>query len=177
MTPSTKRQLAAPLLLCISALAICPRSARADAWYQPAAGDFRPLYDQDSADKVYQSWDGRDSYWYWVQTFYNGYKKRVLGISVVRQEGWTATSQRLVSQVTSESVRQELTNRLNTLGRAIVGEWAKNDHACRIHTRDLRRWRDMLTQAGSHDNGSGQSLLASVHTIQAEVDTRLKDQP
>ncbi len=177
MTPFTKRPSAAPLLLCVLALALCPHLARAEAWYQPAPEDFRPIYDRDIANQHYQSWDGRDSYWYWVQTFYNGYKKRVLGVSVVRQQGWTATSQRLVSHIASEPARQALTMTLNTLGRTIVGEWAKNDHACRIHTRDLRRGRDMLAQAGSQDSGSGQVLLATAHAVQAEADTHLKGRP
>lgn len=177
MTLPTRSLSAIPLLLCALTLTLGARPARADDWYQPAAADFKPLYDRDTADQKYQSWDGRDSYWYWVQTFYNGYSKRVLGLKVVRQEGWTDTSRRLVSHMTSEPARRALTMALNTLGRAMAGEWAKNDHAGRIHTRDLRRWHDAVAQADSRDNGSGQVLLTEVRAIQAEVDTRLKGRP
>ncbi len=174
MKPPKTMPLALLLALCALMLALCPRAARADNWYQPVAGDFRPLYDRDSADQKYQSWDGRDSYWHWVQTFYNGYKKRVLGISVVREVGWTARSRDLASHIASEPARRELALSLNALGRDIAGEWAKNDHACRIHTGDLRRWRDKLSQAQGHDSGSGQVISSAVRAIQAEVDTRLQ---
>lgn len=84
MTLPTKSFSAIPLLMCALTLTLGTRPARADDWYQPIAADFKPLYDRDTADQKYQSWDGRDSYWYWVQTFYNGYSKRVLGVKVVR---------------------------------------------------------------------------------------------
>lgn len=174
---SPNKLLPLPLLLCALIVALGPRAVRADDWYQPQAADFHPLYDRDAADQKYQKWDGRDSYWYWVQTFYGGYRKRVLGVSVVRQAGWTAASRDLVCHVTAQPARQTLTLSLNTLGRAIAGEWAKNDHAGRIHTRDLRRWNDMISDAGKRDSGSGQVLLASVRSVQAEVDRRLAGRP
>ncbi len=177
MTPSTKIRVGLLLLLCILALALCPRPALADELYQPVAADFQPIYDRDSADKNYQSWDGHDSYWYWVQIFYRGYTKRALGVKVVRQAGWTATSQSLVSHLGSEPARHALTVALNTLGRDVAGEWAKNYHVCRINTHDLSRWHDIIAQASSRDSGNGQVVLAAVRGIQAEVDTRLKGRP
>ncbi len=168
-----------PALLCFGLLlcTLCPQAARAEDWYQPVAADFHPLYDRDRADQNYQSWDGHDSYWYWVKTFYEGYTKRVLGVKVVSQEGWTDTSRLLVSHVTSPATRLELTKSFNTLGRTIAGDWAKNEHVCHIQTRDLRRWRDQLTQAGKRDTGSGQAIQAAVRSIQAEADARLKASP
>ncbi len=177
MKPSTKMCWGLPVALCALLLALCPRACRADNWYQPVAGDFRPLYDRDNADKKYQSWDGGDGYWYWVRVFYGGYRKRVLGMTIIRQAGWTATSRDLVAHVGSESTRQELTLSLNNLGRDIAGEWAKDDRAGRIHTNDLRRWGDKTAQAGSRDSGNGQILLMTVRAIQAEVDRRLQGRP
>lgn len=175
MRPSAKNP--APLLLCIFALALCPHCAQADDWYQPVQADFKPLHDRDTADRKYQSWDGRDSYWYWVRIFYQGYTKRVLGVTILRQAGWTATSRRLIAHVVSPPIRQKLTVELNTLGRDIAGEWARDDRLERIQTGDLRRWGSMTAHAGSRDNGSGLVLLATVRAIQAEVNTRLQGRP
>ncbi len=177
MKPSKKMEMGMPLLLCVLALALCPRPAHADRLYQPAMSDFRPLYDRDGSNKTYQQWSGSDGYWDWVRTFYNGYKKRVLGVTIIRQAGWTASSRLLVSHVTSEPTRQELTFELNILGRDIAGEWAKDDRIERINTGDLRRWGDMTAQAGSRDNGSGLVLLETVRAIQAEVNRRLQNRP
>lgn len=169
-----------PLLLCVLAAAHGPRFARADeiyppaCLYQPTSADFRPLYNRDNANKAREAWGGGDGYWTWVQTFYNGYTKRVLGLTIIRQPGWTATSRRLVAHVTAPPARQELTLELNALGRDIAGEWAKDDSRERIHAGDLRRWGDMTAQAGSRDNGSGAVLLAQVRAIQAEVNRRLQ---
>lgn len=169
-----------PLLLCVLAAARGPRFARADevyppaCLYQPTSADFRPLYDRDNANKAREAWGGGDGYWTWVQTFYNGYTKRVLGLTIIRQPGWTATSRRLVAHVSAPPARQELTLELNALGRDIAGEWAKDDSQERIHAGDLRRWGDMTAQAGTRDSGSGAVLLAQVRAIQAEVNRRLQ---
>ncbi len=177
MKPSKKMGPTMPLLVCLSAVALCPCPARADDLYQPAAADFRPLYDRDSADKNYQNWGGGNGYWDWVRIFYQGYTKRVLGVTILRQAGWTATSRRLIAHVVSPPVRQALTVELNTLGRDIAGEWARDDRLERIQTGDLRRWGRMTAHAGSRDNGSGLVLLATVRAIQAEANTRLQGRP
>lgn len=177
MKPLKQAGLWPAMLLCSLLPTFCPRPARADELYQPAAADFRPLYDQDSADRNYQDWGGGDGYWDWVRIFYQGYTKRVLGVTIIRQAGWTATSRRLIAHVVSPPARQELTVELNTLGRDIAGAWAKDDRLERIHTNDLRRWGSMTTHAGSRDNGSGLVLLATVRAIQAEVDTHLQGRP
>lgn len=166
-----------PLLVCALAAALCLHPARADDLYQPAAGDFRPAYDRDRANKTREAWGGRNGYWDWVQTFYQGYTKRVFGMTIIRQPGWTATSRRLVAHVVSPPTRQEMTVELNTLGRAIAAEWAKDDRLERINTNDLRRWGDMTEQAGRRDSGSGLVLLATVRAIQTEVNRRLQSRP
>lgn len=177
MKPSLRIWKGWPLLLCALALALCPHAARADDLYQPAAADFRPIYDRDSANREREQWAGGNGYWYWVRTFYQGYTKRLLGVTLIRQPGWTASSRLLVSHVASAPARQELISALNILGRDIAGEWAKDDRVERIQDRDLRRWGDMTARAGSRDSGSGQVLLAAVRSIQAEVNTRLKGRP
>lgn len=177
MKPLKQAGLWPAMLLCSLLLTFCPRFARADELYQPAAADFRPLYNRDSADKACQDWGGGNGYWDWVRIFYQGYTKRVLGMTIIRQAGWTATSRRLTAHVVSPPVRQELAVELNALGRDIAGEWARDDRIERINTSDLRRWGSMTTQAGRRDNGSGLVLLAVVRAIQAEVTTRLQGRP
>lgn len=177
MTSTAKTLLLLFLLAFLLLLALCPRACRADEWYTPQAADFHPLYNRDTADHQYQQWDGRDSYWYWVQTFYNGYSKRVLGVSVVRQIGWTAKGRAIVAHINNEPARQQIMADLNKLGRAVAGEWAKSSHVCRISTGDLKRYGNEISQAQGRDSGNGQAILAEVRTLQAEVDTRLKTQP
>lgn len=177
MKPSKRMRLGMPLLLCALCWAFWPRAARADDLYQPQAADFRPVYDRDGPDKSCQQWSGGDGYWDWVRTFYQGYTKRVLGLTLIHQSGWTATSRRVAAHAASLPTRQELTAEMNALGRDIAGEWAKDDRIERIHTNDLRRWGDAITQAGSRDRGSGLVLLATVRAIQAEVDRRLQGRP
>ena len=77
-------------LLCLL-LCVLPPSAHADDWYRPLAADFRPVYDRDLVNRRAEGWDGGNGYWFWVQSFYNGYQKRVFGLTVFRQSGWTAT--------------------------------------------------------------------------------------
>lgn len=169
------RRVGAATLICTTVWAFCTGSASADDWYQPATADFRPLYDRDAVNQRYEPWEGASGYWPWVQVFYNGYTKRVFGVKVFRQEGWTESGRRLEARLTSTPAHQSLRRALNRLGRDIAGEWAKDDDHRRINESDLRRWGRMTQRAGERDDGTARMMLATIRVIQTEVSRRLAD--
>lgn len=148
-------------------------SAQADSWYRPDSAYFRSVYAQDLANRRVEPWDGHRGYWHWVEIFYGGYEKRILGVSVIHEIGWTAAGEQMESRLCSDIARKRLRQALNSLGRQIAAEWAKDDSNSRIHDSDLRRWGGMTREAASRDDGSGQDILATIARIQAEVNQKL----
>lgn len=157
--------------LLLGALA-CP--ATAQDWYRPAPADFRPTYERDAANRRAESWDGRAGYWGWVQVFYAGYTKRVLGVTLIHEPGWTARGQALEARLAPGPARATLREALNRLGREVAGEWAKDDAHSRIGDGDLRRWGNRLGRAAAADRGDGRAIWPTVRAVQAEADARLR---
>ena len=142
------------------------------AWYQPLPADFRAAYDRDIPNHRYQTWDGSDGYWAWVQAFYNGRTVRALGFRVKHIAGWTARVQGVTASV-APPARPALVAAFNTLGRALATEWAKDDHIGRVSTGDLKRYGRELEAARRADNGQGEALLRAVARIQTEVNQKV----
>ena len=167
-------------LLCLMLLiTLCPARAQTSlpscpAWYQPTPADFRAAYDRDIPDHRYQTWDGNDSYWYWVQAFYNGHMVRALGFRVKHIAGWTARVQGVTAAV-APSARPALVLAFNTLGRSLAIEWAKDDHVGHVSTGDLQRYGRELEAARRSDNGQGEAIRRAIERIQSEINQRLAD--
>ena len=147
--------------------------AMAQDWYRPSPTDFRPAYERDAANRRAESWEGRGGYWNWVQVFYAGYSKRVFGVTLFHEPGWTARGQALEARLAPGPAREALRAALNQLGRVVAGEWAKDDAHSRIGDGDLSRWGLRLRRAAAADPGDGRAIWPAVRAVQAEANARL----
>ena len=124
-----------------------------ERWYTPDPGDYRPLYDRDTANRQKQTWD---QYWRWVKVFYEGN---------FLSAGWTERSIGLVSDVQSAAELKKLRATINAVGREISAEWSKDYAVGKVNTADLLAWGQMLQKAKAKDNGSGAEIRRTIESI------------
>lgn len=177
------RRLVRPALTLILALYIRPEPAPAwnpsptprvgpgtihgpgRSWYEPSPDDFRAVFARHRGALTHQAWD---SYWAWIQTFYNGSRLA---------RGWTDRAQSLVAEVRSPAERDRLCDRLNLLGRTIAAEWARDYDARRISTADLLAWGKMMEKARSRDAGDGSGIHQVLDAIAGQVRGKVGTDP
>lgn len=111
---------------------------------------FRAQYEKDAANKSKQSWN---DYWGWVQTFYKGK-------TFPPVPGWASREKEIAGKVPEARVE------LETTGRALAAEWAKDNAVRKVSTSDLQTWGKKFSDASR----SRDTLLAAL----AEVDAELK---
>ncbi len=124
-----------------------------ERWYSPLPEDFRPLYDQDTANVEKQTWE---QYWSWVKVFYEGN---------LISAGWTDRSKGLVTVVKLELEQKKLRSIINELGKEIGAEWSKDGTVRKVSSADLLAWGKMLEKAKAKDDGSGSELQRAIASI------------
>jgi hypothetical protein len=127
-----------------------------EEWYIPSPEDFRPEYNDDTANQQKQTWN---QYWGWVKTFYDG---RFFCA------GWTDRAKGVTSVVTSGPKRRKIIREITIFGKDICKEWAKDPSVGKIGTADLIRWGKVVEKAKAEDDGSGTKLGRAVAAIKAE---------
>jgi len=133
-----------------------------DAWYTPVEEDFRPTYQADAANKKVQTWE---QYWGWVTNFYNGSPF---------SKGWTHQVNAYLETVGGDAVRRTFRSELNTLGRDICREWAKDNAFRKLDTGDLRRYSAMFEEASLADQRTGQWLRTSIDSIRSDYQRKMR---
>jgi hypothetical protein len=134
-------------------------------WYAPLAEDFRPHYDHDVANRGKQTWE---QYWGWVKSFYQG---------SFLAKGWSDRAAWLVEGVRSERERKRLQTKINSLGRDICAEWAKDYDLRKLGSADLLTWGKMLEKARARDDGNGAELHRTIETIRSDHRRKVASEP
>jgi hypothetical protein len=127
-----------------------------ERWYAPMAEDFRPHYEHDVANRGKQTWV---QYWSWVRSFYEGN---------FFAKGWGDRARWLVEGVRSDVEQKRLRAELNSLGRDICAEWAKDYDLRKIGSADLLAWGKMLEKAKAGDDGTGTELHRTIEAIRTD---------
>lgn len=129
--------------------------------YKPVEKEFKNVYEKDVRNKRVQRWE---EYWDWIKKFYDG---------TWFSKGWNQRADRLLTAVTDSEACEQVSTKLNRLGKLVAGEWAKDNNVRKITTGDVRKWGKALNQARDRKKGSGTVLAAKVTSILTEVETRL----
>jgi hypothetical protein len=132
-------------------------------WYAPLSEDFRPHYDRDAANRSKQTWE---QYWGWVQSFYAGN---------LFAKGWTDRATWLVEHVRPDVERTRLRTKLNTLGREICAEWAKDYDTRTIDSADLLTWGKMMEKSRDRDDGTGAEIDRTLDAIRNDHRRKFRD--
>ena len=145
-------------LLCCALLVSCssmepaqtPPDAAEDPW-------FAAQYEQDDANQAVQE---RQEYLSWIQRFYNGMN---------RIPGWQFMSEQVVEKAPVDE-QAEVSQRLNSLGRVIAAEWAKDNRVRLITTRMVNIWRQALEEAVSQEE-----LLPYLEQVETDIERLLAE--
>jgi hypothetical protein len=132
-------------------------------WYAPLPADFRPHYQRDAANRSKQTWE---QYWGWVKSFYAGN---------FFTQGWTDRATGLVEHVRPDVERSRLRTKLNTLGREICVEWAKDYDTRTIDSADLLAWGKMMEKARDRDDGTGAEIDRTLDAIRQDHRRKFRD--
>lgn len=125
-------------------------SDSAGVLYCPVAGDFRPLYEEDEANRARQSWE---AYWKWVQTFYAGN---------LLARGWMRECEEIVERLQESDERNRLISHMNILGRLVAAEWSKDNSVRRIGRAEIMQWRSWLREAAGRGGIADISSLIDI---------------
>jgi hypothetical protein len=139
-------------------------TSHAKALYMPVPGDFRPIYESDSANKSKQKWE---EYYSWVTTFYRGN---------ILAPGWSKRVNEILEGLRSERARDELRASLNELGRMLAAEWSKDNDVRKVSNSDLLSFGSRFSQAKDKEDGTGTVLRKEIAAIRAEIELRFKRQ-
>jgi hypothetical protein len=134
-----------------------------EPWYAPESLDFRPTYDQDASNIAKQTWA---DHWKWVKAFYEGN---------ILSQGWTDRSKGLVAGVKSASGQRKLRQMLNSVGKEIACEWAKDYNVRKVSSADLLTWGKSLEQAKAKDDGTGAELRRVIEDIRVQYKKKRGD--
>lgn len=168
------------VLLAVLAAVAPGESSPAASLYAPQRADFpcpapvNPAYGADC-----------NTYFYWVQRFYNGVPILVAG--------WTARARRLLSKV-GDAPKPGLTVKINVLGRTIAAEWAKANEYRRIHTYrpkpgqppdasrgqgypNMEDLNQRLEMTLAKETGDGRAVEQLVDTAQRVAEKAIRGEP
>ncbi len=122
------------VLLLTVVLSACAQRADLLAWpvELPPREHFLRLYEADIPNQALQT---RQQYLEWVRRFYEGSQYMALG--------WNAIAESVLVDL-SEAERAQLSRQLDALGKAICGEWAKDNQVRRIDTAMLSLWGGVM---------------------------------
>jgi hypothetical protein len=112
---------------------------------------FKAAYEKDEKNKGRQTWA---QYQDWVKTFYEG--KRFPPVS-----GWNDREKDILAKV------PEARDALQSMGRLLASEWAKDNGARKVSTSDLQAWGGRFKDARDPA-----SLLAALQAVEAEISRR-----
>ena len=141
------------------------QSVDSEALFSSWEPRFRTAWQSDACVQGRQEWG---DYYNWVRTFY--YQPG---------EGWFGVSETITAKVTKASVRSKIASELNTLGIRVAAEWSKDNSCRRIDTFGpigIQRLAAQLQAGAAADAGDGASILSSIRSVRAEVDTALQAQ-
>lgn len=113
---------------------------------------FRQTYDADPANKAKQSWD---EYRKWVTRFYEGQRFPPIA-------GWADREKDLVAKAPGARAQIE------SVGRLIAGEWAKDNSVRKVGTSDLQAWGNQFKDAAKDPV----KLQEALRVVEAEVRKR-----
>ncbi len=118
------------VLLLSLVLSACAQRVDLPVWPAdlPPQAHFLGLYEADLANQALQT---RQQYLEWVVRFYEGSQYMALG--------WNAIAESVLVDL-SDRRRAQLSRQLDELGKAISGEWAKDNQVRRIDTAMLSLW-------------------------------------
>lgn len=122
---------------------------------------FTNLYTKDSLNKKIQT---LDTYLDWVDSFYEG---------SFLFDGWTERTASLLKKVAGGENKAALRKELNSLGKIIGGEWARDNSIRKIDTDDIKIWGKKLIAARDVDNGDGSKILEMLSQIKLEIGVKL----
>jgi hypothetical protein len=122
---------------------------------------FRSAHSADPQNAARQSFD---EYWHWVNVFFvsggAGYP------------GWFGQVAAALAGVHDRARRERLADRLQTLGKTVAAEWAKERRYRRIHstffqgTPNLQEWGRQLQRAAADDTGDGAAIERALADIE-----------
>ena len=95
------------------------------------------------------------------------YKKFYEGTFLVK--GWKSRMNEVLKGLSPED-KGEMGQRLETLGKKIGMEWAKDNDVRRIDTAQLQRWGNDLQNASQK---GGEALADQIQQLNGEVDKKL----
>lgn len=113
---------------------------------------FRAKYDADKANQAKQSWD---EYRKWVTRFYEGQKFPPIA-------GWADREKDLVAKAPAARAQIE------SVGRLIAAEWAKDNGVRKVSTSDLQAWGGQFKDAAKDPA----KLAEALRQVEAEVAKR-----
>ncbi len=122
------------VLLLSLMLSACAQRPDLLAWPAdlPSQAHFRRLYAADIPNQALQT---QQQYLEWVLRFYEGSEFMALG--------WNAIAESVLVDL-SDAQRRQLSGELDALGKAISGEWAKDNQVRRIDTAMLSLWGSVM---------------------------------
>ncbi len=122
------------VLLLSLVLSACAQRPDLLAWPAdlPPQAHFLSLYAADIPNQALQT---QQQYLEWVVRFYEGSEFMALG--------WNAIAESVLVDL-SDAQRSQLTRQLADLGKAISGEWAKDNQVRRIDTAMLSLWGSVM---------------------------------
>lgn len=123
---------------------------------------FKKQYKKDTRNKEIQSWK---NYWHWVERFY---------LNRLFVSGWLDL--RYMLTLGKEKTDQEkIKDKMDSLGRQIAAEWAKEREFRKIDSNDTREWIHDLQQAKRENNGAGK-ILSILDHMEKKVSNKLNEQ-
>ena len=113
---------------------------------------FRAKYDADKANQAKQSWD---EYRKWVARFYEGQRFPPIA-------GWADREKDLVAKAPAARAQIE------SVGRLIAAEWAKDNAVRKVSTSDLQTWGGQFKDAAKDPA----AMLAALQSVEKEIAKR-----
>ncbi|MFA5860343.1 MAG: hypothetical protein WDA16_01475 [Candidatus Thermoplasmatota archaeon] len=117
---------------------------------------FRAAYDADAANRSRQSWE---EYKGWVQKFYDGQRFPPI-------PGWAKKQDELSR---AHATRPEVRAQLDSTGKLLASEWAKDNGVRKVSTSDLQSWSKRFEGASK----DADALLAALRDVEQQVIGRL----
>ncbi len=139
-------------------LVACSSLPKESEWPEqlPDKHYFISYYKQSVSNSEYQS---LHNYLSWVVKFYEG--------THLQPKGWLATSVDIIEAVPATE-QEQLADQMRYLGQAISAEWAMDNRARKLNTRNMSVWGSAMREAIVQDD-----VINLVERIQQDVDDLL----
>jgi hypothetical protein len=122
-------------------LSACVTAPRVADWpgHLPPVSLYEEAWEADESNQQYQNFE---EYLLWVRRFHEGFNIA---------PGWDDLTRQVLERIPQDQ-HEIVAGRLYELGRHISVEWAKDNAARLIDTRNAAIWRDALQEALSQDD-------------------------